>query len=88
MFTKEMMAALEADGEKLRQITGEEHGPVFPVMEATDDLATSEELLEIFDGGHDPETEGILASGKVAVCDGEWRREPDGRWRFWKHQDE
>lgn len=29
MFTKEMMAALEADGEKLRQLTGEEHGPVF-----------------------------------------------------------
>jgi hypothetical protein len=30
MFTKEMMAALEADGEKLRQMTGEDHGPVFP----------------------------------------------------------
>lgn len=27
MWTKEMMAALEADGEKLRQLTGEEHGP-------------------------------------------------------------
>jgi len=25
----EMMAALEADGEKLRQLTGEDHGPVF-----------------------------------------------------------
>jgi len=24
---KEMMAALEADGEKLRQLTGEDHGP-------------------------------------------------------------
>jgi hypothetical protein len=29
MFSKEMMAALEADGEKLRQLTGEDHGPVF-----------------------------------------------------------
>ena len=57
-------------------------------MIRTDDLATSEELLEIFDGGHDPETETIMTSGRVAVCDGEWRREPDGRWRFWKHQDE
>jgi hypothetical protein len=26
---KEMMAALEADGEKLRQLTGEDHGPYF-----------------------------------------------------------
>jgi hypothetical protein len=26
---KEMMAALEADGEKLRQLTGEDHGPAF-----------------------------------------------------------
>lgn len=28
-FTKEMLAALRADGEKLRQMTGEEHGPAF-----------------------------------------------------------
>lgn len=26
---EEMMKALEADGEKLRQLTGEDHGPVF-----------------------------------------------------------
>lgn len=26
-FDTEMMAALEADGEKLRQMTGEDHGP-------------------------------------------------------------
>ena len=26
---EEMMAALEADGEKLRQLTGKDHGPVF-----------------------------------------------------------
>jgi hypothetical protein len=29
MFTKEMKRALEADGEKLRQLTGEDHGPEF-----------------------------------------------------------
>lgn len=28
-LSKEMMAALEADGEKLRQLTGEDHGPMF-----------------------------------------------------------
>ena len=30
MFSKEMQKALEADGEKLRQLTGENHGPKFP----------------------------------------------------------
>lgn len=29
MFTKEMQRALEADGKKLRQLTGEDHGPYF-----------------------------------------------------------
>lgn len=29
MFTKEMQDALNADGEKLRQLTGEDHGPEF-----------------------------------------------------------
>lgn len=56
-------------------------------MIRTDDIATAEELLEIFDGGHDEETVTILNSGKVDVCDGEWRREDDGRWRFWKYED-
>jgi hypothetical protein len=28
-FDREMMAALEADGEKLRQMTGKDHGPWF-----------------------------------------------------------
>ena len=30
-FDKEMQAALEADGEYLRQMTGEDHGPYFLV---------------------------------------------------------
>lgn len=29
-FDKEMQKALESDGEKLRQLTGEDHGPIFP----------------------------------------------------------
>ena len=29
-MNKEMMRALEADGEKLRQLTGEDHGPWDP----------------------------------------------------------
>ncbi len=31
LFDNEMMKALEADGEYLRQMTGEDHGPVFLV---------------------------------------------------------
>lgn len=30
-WDREMQAALEADGEKLRQLTGEDHGPYFDV---------------------------------------------------------
>lgn len=30
-FDREMMSALELDGEKLRQLTGEDHGPQFIV---------------------------------------------------------
>ena len=29
-MTKEMQRALEADGEKLRQLTGDDHGPFCP----------------------------------------------------------
>jgi hypothetical protein len=29
LFNKEMQRALQADGEKLRQLTGEDHGPHF-----------------------------------------------------------
>jgi hypothetical protein len=36
-FDKEMQKALEADGEKLRQLTGEDHGPEF------DDYSDGEE---------------------------------------------
>lgn len=28
-----------------------------------------------------------IEMGLVAVCDGEWRREPDGQWRFWREDD-
>jgi len=43
MFTKEMMAALEADGEKLRQLTGEDHGPEFLVEE---EMKTFKEFID------------------------------------------
>ena len=41
MFTKDMMTALETDGEKLRQLTGEDHGPVF-LIDGDDEIAAAE----------------------------------------------
>lgn len=35
-FSKEMQKALEADGEDLRQLTGEDHGPYFFDYECED----------------------------------------------------
>ena len=36
-MTEEMRKALEADGEKLRQMTGEDHGPTFTSQERSAD---------------------------------------------------
>lgn len=53
IFDKEMMKALEADGEMLRQMTGEDHGPWdldddewLAELEAHEDSLLSEEELE------------------------------------------
>lgn len=35
-----------------------------------------------WDDFEDPEIQ--LASGLYKTCAGEWRREADGRWRYWK----
>lgn len=45
-FDKDMMRALEADGEKLRQITGEDHGPVF-LRDVDPDSAAGRHGMEI-----------------------------------------
>lgn len=41
---KEMMQALEADGEKLRQLTGEDHGPFFVCENCDNPLFCQEHL--------------------------------------------
>lgn len=45
MFGREMQMALEADGEKLRQLTGEDHGPYF-VEESEICIQTSDKSHE------------------------------------------
>ena len=51
---------------------------------ATDDVLLPKvflgEIFDCFDG--DPD-QPDLSSGVVQVCAGEWRREPNGCWRFW-----
>jgi hypothetical protein len=37
-YTREMRAALKADGEKLRAMTGEEHGPFDVPVDGPDDV--------------------------------------------------
>lgn len=50
-FDKDMQAALQADGEKLRQMTGEDHGPIFDdppaEPEADTDDPNKEDVLRI-----------------------------------------
>lgn len=54
-------------------------------MIATDDVLSQKiflgDIMDCFDGDSD---QPDLSSGVVQVCAGEWRREPDGRWRFYK----
>lgn len=45
----------------------------------TDDVVTAAELREIIGGP--------IMGTCIAVCAGEWRKEPDGRWRVWATQE-
>lgn len=54
-------------------------------MIATDDVLPHKmflgDICDCWDGDVD---QPDLSSGVVQVCAGEWRREQDGRWRFFK----
>jgi hypothetical protein len=63
MFSKEMMDALEADGEKLRQLTGEDHGP-WEFRYALCEACGSEGRIY---SGNDPHPRD---EGPCPVCDG------------------
>lgn len=58
-------------------------------MNSTDDVVTDSTLR--FDvlglGLHDDWPDGH-ALGVIAVCAGEWRREQDGRWRFYEYDED
>lgn len=48
---REMMKALEADGEKLRQLTGEDHGPQFFADCQCCDRGVRAERITVYEGG-------------------------------------
>jgi hypothetical protein len=57
IFDKEMQAALEADGEYLRQMTGEDHGPFF---------------LDDYDDDYEDECWNCGGDGYVSSCHTEY----------------
>lgn len=47
-------------------------------MKATRQVVTAEKLKAIFSEDELPQR------STIQTCDGEWRIEPDGRYRFWR----
>ena len=58
-FDREMMAALEADGEKLRRMTGEDHGPFGTVS------AVEREMERLCDEGKMTVSHADEAAGRL-----------------------
>lgn len=48
---------------------------------ATRQVVTAARLQQIFD------QDELLKRVCIQTCDGEWRIEPDGRYRFWKNEE-
>jgi hypothetical protein len=77
VFNKEMCDALEADGEKLRQLTGEDHGPIFLAEEPGDDLLIASATLL--------HNQALEAAAKIADAEHKrldaeairWMKDPD-----------
>ena len=70
VFDDEMMKALELDGEYLRQMTGEEHGPIFLVScEACGGEGIFSKRVDVYEPGcaisHDD-----VEELKCSACDG------------------
>lgn len=53
-------------------------------LRPTADVVSLKVLHEEVFGGDEEEMQATDDQpGVIAVCAGEWRREPDGLWRFW-----
>lgn len=82
---RKMMKALEADGEKLRQLTGEGHGPQFPLhgfyifLDGDAWCAVGPHFIDIMQSdcgfGGTPE-EAVSALHEVMLMDSWWQNKP------------
>jgi hypothetical protein len=54
----------------------------------TDEVLSAAELMKLFSCGDAGDGPDLNRTDSVQVCDGAWKREPDGaRWRFWRFQE-
>jgi hypothetical protein len=56
-------------------------------VERTDQIESHEDLVCSMCWDDEEDIESALAPGVYKVAAGEWRRETDGNWRFWKDPD-
>lgn len=61
-----------------------------PMLTPTTDVVTEATLFRDVFGCDSDDCEwhpDARRRGRIDVCSGEWRREPDGNWRFWTSED-
>jgi hypothetical protein len=54
-------------------------------VQRTEQVITVAELCEILDDEDDRNFADLTSKGVAQVRGGIWRREQDGRWRFWQN---
>jgi hypothetical protein len=54
-------------------------------VQRTEQVITMAELREILDDADEKSFADLTSKGVAQVRGGAWRREPDGRWRFWQN---
>lgn len=54
-------------------------------LQRTEQVITVAELREILDDEDEKSFADLTSNGMAEVRGGAWRREPDGRWRFWQN---
>jgi hypothetical protein len=56
-------------------------------LQRTEQIITQAELREMLDDEDDESFADMTSKGLAQVRGGAWRREQDGRWRFWQNTD-
>jgi hypothetical protein len=54
-------------------------------LQRTEQVITETELREMLDDEDDETFAELISKGVARVRGGAWRREEDGRWRFWRN---